>query len=81
MSFVLSVINKQFIKNAKVPICKQCSFFLPHTIAKHKYDLGVCKKFGEKNVLSGEIKYYLASINRQDTNRCGLNGTYYEKTI
>ena len=81
MSFAISVISKQFIKNAKLPVCKQCSFFVPYTVAKHKYDLGLCKKFGEKNILSGEIKYYLASATRQDTNRCGSAGTYYEKTI
>ena len=75
----LVTLPKQFIKNAKMPVCKQCSFFIPHTVAKHKYDLGLCKKFGEKNILSGEIKYFLASVNRNDTNRCGLSGIYYEK--
>jgi hypothetical protein len=70
---------KQFIKYSKMPVCKQCSFFVPHTITKHKHELGLCKKFGEKNILSGEIKYFLASTNRNDTNRCGLSGTYFEK--
>lgn len=75
----LVTLPKQFIKYSKMPVCKQCSFFVPHTASKHKYDLGLCKKFGEKNILSGEIKYFLASVNRNDTNRCGLSGTYYEK--
>ena len=78
-STTLANLPKQFIKNAKMPVCKQCSFFVLHTVAKHKYDLGLCKKFGEKNILSGEIKYFLASANRNDTNRCGLSGIYYEK--
>jgi hypothetical protein len=79
LSKALVALPKQFIKYSKMPICKQCSFFIAHAISKHKYELGRCKKFGEKNILSGEIKYFLASTNRNDTNRCGLLGTYYEK--
>jgi len=75
----LDTLPKQFIKHAKMPVCKQCTFFVPHIVSKHKYELGRCKKFGEKNILSGEIKYFLASTNRNDTNRCGISGAYYEK--
>jgi hypothetical protein len=75
----LVTLPKQFIKNVKLPVCKQCTFFVPYTVTKHKHDLGLCKKFGEKNILSGDIKYFLASVNRNDTNRCGLSGIYYEK--
>jgi hypothetical protein len=42
-------------------------------------DLGKCKLFGEKNLVSGIITYDYASVCRISENRCGINGKHYEE--
>jgi hypothetical protein len=74
----LSIENKQFTKNSNVPLCRNCVYF-----KKHKYpdffDLGKCTKFGKMDVVSGEIDYKYAYINRNNNVSCGNNGTYFEE--
>jgi hypothetical protein len=36
-------------------------------------------KFGEKNIITGELKFEFAKNIRRDGNKCGPNGTLYEE--
>lgn len=63
------------IKNMEYPVCKDCK----HFIQKEDITLSRCSFFGEKDVITGEIKYNYADISRFNENLCGINGTYYKK--
>jgi len=70
----------KFIKNMDIPICKNCIYFNPT-----KYDnyetpspYSECKKFGDKNIISGEISYKSVQNCREQDYLCGEEGKYFE---
>jgi hypothetical protein len=67
-----------FIKNNDLPCCVNCIHF---TENKNNYvnSLGKCKLFGVKNIVSCEIDNELASVCRQDKNKCGPRGKYFQE--
>ena len=70
-----------FIKNLHLPSCKTCLHFKPY-ITNYKFldfSLGKCGKFGIKNIVTDEIQYYYAELCRNDENKCGLKGKFYQK--
>jgi hypothetical protein len=77
-SAILSPIKNQFIKNAELPVCKDCVHFKPYDINELNYNLGKCGKFGRKDILSGEITYVFAESCRIDDDQCGKNGTHFK---
>jgi hypothetical protein len=36
-------------------------------------------RFGEKNIITGELKFESAKNVRRDENKCGPNGVHYEE--
>ena len=54
---------------ALVPICKDCKF-----LANSE-----CKKFGDVDLVTGEISYSSAKYIRADETKCGVNGVLFEK--
>jgi negative regulator of replication initiation len=60
-----------FIKNSEFPVCKNCVHF--------QYDLeyGKCKKFGQRNLVSGENVYKYAEFHRNNESLCGLQAKYF----
>ena len=75
-----TILNKNFIRNKTVPICSNCLHFIEHT-NNYPYDpiptnenYGRCKKFGEMNMVTGNIDYDLASICRFNNSKCGKFG-------
>jgi len=68
---VTQKLREQFIKNRDLPVCINCVFF------EKQHKTGLCKKFGEKNIITGEIKYMNVLSSRNDLNSCGEKGTYY----
>jgi hypothetical protein len=76
-----------FIRNKELPICINCVHFVEHT-NNYPYDpipsdeqYGKCKKFGEVNMITGRIKYDLASDCRLNMNKCGDFGSEYTEKI
>jgi hypothetical protein len=61
------------IKNAEYPACKNCVHYIEHK----DYTLSRCAFFGEKNLITGEIKYNYADLTRE--NECDISGKYFEK--
>ena len=68
------IMSERFITNKDLPICKTCEFYYA---GKKSVSSGYCTKFGEKNIINGDITYQFASVSRINTNMCGNNGIYY----
>ena len=82
--FGLLVTNSEkIIKNINIPSCRNCIYFKPQTGSDFTSCLSKCEKFGEKNILTDEIKNYYADSCRNDEEKCGLQGKYFieEKNI
>ena len=70
------------IKNINNPICKSCVHFIEHQNNNYSNGqdvLGNCSLFGEKNLVTGEIKYDYAFYCRKDFEQCGEHGEFFEK--
>lgn len=79
--------GKFFIRNTELPICSKCVHFIEHT-NNYPYDpipcdeqYGRCKKFGEMNLITGEINYDLARFCRLNVSKCGTLGSEYIEKI
>jgi hypothetical protein len=66
------------IKYMEYPVCKTCIHFLPDENIQRCDEFSRCKLFGEKNVVTGEIKYKLANICRMYDDYCNITGRYHE---
>jgi hypothetical protein len=60
---------------SEIPICSNCLHFI-ETPEPTLRRYGRCKKFGDVNIVSGELKYELAK-NCRDSIDCGLFGSEY----
>ena len=73
------LVNK--IKYLKLPACINCIFFKKysglHNSLLNLEQKSECKKFGTKNLISGEITYELATHCRSLKIMCGMMGTYF----
>ena len=71
-------VLRPIIKNAEAAVCKNCAYFQepkkPQSLL-----MGKCTKFGEKNIVTGAIKYLLAQEIRADEDLCGKRGIYYSE--
>jgi hypothetical protein len=65
------------IKNSNIPCCKNCIFFEPSVY--NSDSLNKCNKFGEKNIVTGEITKDFANSCRKQEEKCGFTGKYYIK--
>ena len=65
------------IKNSNIPSCKNCIHFEPYLY--NIDDLSRCNKFGEKNIITDEIKKDYTDSCRKDEKKCGFDGKYFEK--
>jgi hypothetical protein len=59
--------------NSRLPLCTNCIHFINNIGTNY----GKCKLFGEKNKITGEIKYLYASYCREYSELCGKNATFY----
>jgi hypothetical protein len=72
-----SIKPKLLIKNIDMPSCRNCIHFIQDN---YNIDsLSKCNKFGEKNIISNQIRYDYADSCRKDENKCGLEGKCFEK--
>lgn len=66
----------------RFPLCIYCVNFIPHE-TNYPYDnppddnFGLCKKFGEVNLVTGIIEYDMAKNCRRDERKCGIEGFEY----
>jgi hypothetical protein len=74
---------KKYIRDIEVPICANCVHFI-EDVNNYPYDslpnnerYGRCKLYGEKNIITGEIKYDFAFICRSEPTKCRKLGHMY----
>jgi hypothetical protein len=63
------------VKNINKPECVKCKHFIQETNL-----VGRCSMFGNKDVVTGQIKYEYASVARMSLltiRNCGVNGKYF----
>ncbi len=73
------------IKNFEKPSCINCIHFKPEYISNTGINsnneiyitISLCKKFGNKNIISGIIDYETALVARRDENMCGDNAKHF----
>ena len=78
---LFGVINsKKLITNIDLPSCRNCVHFNPSwTSMDFTSSLTKCNKFGNKNIITDEITYDYADLCRDNEEKCGKEGKYYEK--
>ena len=75
-------VSAMTIRNSGLPICINCAHFIPHKMTD-PYDhyrvsqYGKCAKFGETDLVSGEITYKYASTCRSFEDLCGKKGKHF----
>lgn len=69
-----------FIKNFRLPVCKQCVYFKsqeekddPNKIS----DYNKCMKYGEQNLVTGEIRFQYADYVRKQELQCGATAKHF----
>lgn len=72
----------KFIKNIEYPACDRCFNFANFTpiegTTNFEYSkIGVCMKFGEKDMINGKIKYDYAIDCRNDVSKCTKIARYF----
>ena len=85
MKLILRTLSS-YVKNLHDPICINCAHFIKYSnncptdfIPVDK--MGNCIKFGNKNLVTGEIKYDYAFICRKDIDKCGEEGRFFKENI
>lgn len=79
--FSISKIScSNFVKNFKKPECKKCIYYKPDEFYGLKLSpYNECSKFGEKDIINGNTKYDVAKDCRNNIDKCGIEGKYYEE--
>ena len=87
--FLLCAINSEkIIKNIKIntikdinyPSCYNCVYYKPSFFSTdYGSSTSKCEKIGEKNIITGDIKYDYVSICRTNELKCGKKGKYFEE--
>ena len=69
---------EKFIKNININSCRNCIHYIP---SNNNYDsyLSKCEKFGTKNIITDEIIYDFADSCRNNEEKCGNEGKYFEE--
>lgn len=77
---MFALFNDKIIKNINLPSCKNCIYYRPsYSVSDYTSSLNKCGKFGEKNIITDEIKYVYADYCRSDESKCGKDGFYFEE--
>jgi hypothetical protein len=75
MTLFLSLASAT-IKNNQNPVCQNCNNYRPNLFSP---SLSKCSQFGNKNVITGHITYDYADLSRMNSEKCGLEGKYYNE--
>ena len=74
------VNSEKIIKNINIPACKNCIHYKPsYFTTDFTETFNKCDKFGNKNIITNEISYDFADMCRNDENKCGYEGKYFEQ--
>jgi hypothetical protein len=71
--------DAKIIKNINIPSCRNCIHYKPLFYTDFSSGLAKCEFFGKKDIQTDVISYDYATSCREDEEKCGLNGKYFEK--
>lgn len=78
--FLSMVQPEKIIKNINLPSCKNCIYYKSNILNNDfTSTFNKCEKFGEKNIVTDIITYNFADFCRNDENKCGKEGKYFEE--
>ena len=78
---ILPIFPGKGIVNNGMPECRNCKHFMPHDSEAHKYNLATCLLYGEKNVISGKIRFEYAEHVRNREKQCSKLGVNFEPIV
>ena len=67
------------IKNVDMPACKNCKHFDSNINLFDNRKDGICKLYGNKNLITNKISYNRALSARENNDICGIQGKNYEE--
>jgi len=74
------VNSEKIIKNINIPSCRNCIHYKPsYYTTDFTESYNKCDHFGNKNIITNEISYDFAETCRNDENKCGNEGKYFEQ--
>jgi hypothetical protein len=74
------VSSEKIIKNINIPSCRNCVHYKPsYYTTDFTASSNTCDKFGVKNIITNKISYDYADMCRNNENKCGNEGKYFEK--
>ena len=77
--FLMYLANAKQIKNLDTPSCRNCIHYKASLFNDYSSSLNKCHNFGKKNIITNEIKYDYADLCRNDEDKCGEKGKYFEE--
>jgi len=57
VSIISKINSEKIITNINIPSCRNCIFHKPNNKDNFASSSNLCEKFGEKNIITGEIDY------------------------
>ena len=79
--FSLYYVDSKQIKNINVPSCRNCIHYKPQILHEFSSPYSKCDYFGSKDINTDYISYDYADLCRNDENKCGLEGKYFEQGV
>jgi hypothetical protein len=76
---VIYLVDANLIKNIDLPSCRNCKYYKPRYNSDYSSTLSKCSIFGRKDIHTDEISYDYADLCRNDKDKCGLHGKYFEE--
>jgi hypothetical protein len=74
------VSSEKIIKNINIPSCRNCVHYKPsYSTTDFTGSFNKCHKFGNKNIITNKISYDYADMCRNNENKCGNEGKYFEE--
>ena len=68
------------IRNMNLPLCKSCIHFSPEVLnGSFTSHFTKCNKFGNKDLVSGQINHEFATSCRNDETLCGIKANYFKE--
>lgn len=76
---IIYLVDAKLIKNIDLPSCRNCKYYKPRYNSDYSSRLSKCSNFGTKDIHTDEISYDYADLCRNDQDKCGLHGKYFEE--
>ena len=76
LNFIKLAKQKYWTESVKIN-CKDCIFFNKYEKYDYINSINICKKFLDKDLITGEIINISALNCRKDNNKCGEKGKYF----